>query len=182
MDHLICASLSHSHYEVGMLKVRVWSFKEYVILIKDSYSNNTCYDVYFKPSKNVVIQIPHAISSRPSLLCHTLSPVETMRTDDAAEFKSGYFVYLYGERSIRQKFTTTSSPQFNGVMKELISMIESKRKIVLIQAKRMFAGMGIPLSDFLWAAQVFRACYALDLATTQANLKYKSPCAMLVLL
>ena len=41
----------------------------------------------------------------------TPSPVETVRTDDAAEFKSGYFADLCKKRGIRQEFTTTNSPQ-----------------------------------------------------------------------
>ena len=45
----------------------------------------------------------------------TPSPVETVRTDDAAEFKSGYFADLCRERGIRQEFTTANSPPFNGV-------------------------------------------------------------------
>ena len=78
-----------------------------------------------------------------------------MRTDDAAEFKSGYFADLLRERGIRQEFTTANSSQFDGVAERGIAMIESTGKTALIKAKRMFSGMGIPLSDSLWAAQAF---------------------------
>ena len=37
-------------------------------------------------------------------------PVETVRTDDAAEFKGGAFAELCRERGIRQEFTTADSP------------------------------------------------------------------------
>ena len=75
----------------------------------------------------------------------TPSPVETVRTDDATEFRSGYFADLCRERGIRQEFTTANSPQFSG--------------------------MGIPLSDSLWAAQAYWACNALKLTATKANPK-----------
>ena len=85
----------------------------------------------------------------------TPSPVETVRTGDAAEFKSVYLVDLCRERGIRQEFTTANSPQFNGVAERGTAMIESTGKAALIQAKCMFSGMGIPLSDSLWSAQAF---------------------------
>ena len=108
----------------------------------------------------------------------TPSPVETVRTDDAAEFKSGYFADLCRERGIRQEFTTANSPQFNGVAERGIAMIESTGKAALIQAKCMFSGMGIPLSDSLWAAQAYWACNALNFTATKANPKCKSPYEM----
>ena len=77
----------------------------------------------------------------------TPSPVETVRIDDATEFKSGYFADLCRERSIRQEFTTANSTQFNDVAERGIAMIESTVKAALIQAKCMFSGMGIPLSN-----------------------------------
>ena len=87
----------------------------------------------------------HRFSGNPS-------PVESVRTDDAAESKSGYFADLCRERGIRQEFTTANSPQFNGVAEKGIAMIESTGKAALVQAKCMFSGMGIPLSYSLWAA------------------------------
>ena len=108
----------------------------------------------------------------------TPSPVETVRTDDGAEFKSGYFADLCRERGIRQEFTTANSPQFNGVAERGIAMVESTGKAALIQTKCMFSGMGIPLSDSLWAAQAYWACNALDFTATKANPKCKSPYEM----
>ena len=97
------------------------------------------------------------------------SPVETVRTDDAAEFKSGYFADLCRERDIRQEFTTANSTQLNGVTERGIAMIESTGKAALIQAKCVFSGMGIPLSDSLWATQAYWACNALNFTATKAN-------------
>ena len=42
----------------------------------------------------------------------------------------------------------------------------------------MFSGMGIPLSDSLWAAQAYWACNALHFTATKANPKRKSPYEM----
>ena len=70
-------------------------------------------------------------------------------------------------------FTTANSPQFNGVVERGIAMIESTGKAALIQAKCMFSGMGIPLSDSLWAAQAYWAYNALNFTATKANAKCK---------
>ena len=101
-----------------------------------------------------------------------------MHTDDAAEFESGYFADLCRERGIRQEFTTANSSQFNGVAERGIDMIESTGKAALTQVKRMFSGMGILLSDSLWAAQACWACNALNFTATKANPKCKSPYEM----
>ena len=79
-------------------------------------------------------------------------PVETVRTDDAAEFKGGAFADLCRERGIRQEFTTADSSQFNGVAERGIVMIESAGKVTIIQAGLSFPGMRIPSGNSLWAA------------------------------
>ena len=133
--------------------------------------------MYFMRSKSEVSKYfkqylaDHRFSGTPS-------PVETVRTDDAAEFKSGYFADLCRERGIRQEFTTANSPQFNGVAERGIAMIESTGKAASIQAKCMFSGMGILLSGSLWAAQACWACNALNFTATKANPKCKSPYEM----
>ena len=101
----------------------------------------------------------------------TTSPVETGPTDDAAESKSGYFPDLCRERGIRQEFTTTNSPQFNGVAERGIAMIDPSGKATSIQAKCIFSGMGIPLRNFMWAAQAYWACHALHFTAIKANPK-----------
>ena len=163
----------------GPKSVRSIGGKEYMLLVKDDFSRFSA--VYFMRSfmrsKNEVSKYfkqylaDHRFSGTPS-------PVETVRTDDAAESKSANFADLCRERGIRQEFTTASSPQFNGVAERGIAMIESTGKAALIQAKCMFSGMGIPLSDSLWAAQAYWACNALNFTATKANLKCKSPYEM----
>ena len=143
----------------GPKSVRSIGGKEYMLLVKDVFFRFS--GAYFIRSKSEVSKYfkqylaDHRFSGAPS-------PVETVRTDDAAEFKSRYFADLCRERGIRQDFTTANSPQFNGVAERGIAMIESTGKAALIQAKCMFSGMGIPLSDSLWAAQTYWACNALN--------------------
>ena len=159
----------------GPKSVRSIGGKEYMLLVKDDFSRFSV--VYFMRSKSEVSKYfkqylaDHRFSGTPS-------PVETVRTDDAAEFKSGYFADLCRERGIRQEFSTANSPQFNGVAERGTAMIESTGKAALIQAKCMFSGMGIPLSDSLWAAQAYWACNALNFTATKANPKCKSPYEM----
>ena len=57
-------------------------------------------------------------------------------------------------------------------------MIESTGKAATNQAKRVFSGMGIPLSGSLWAAQANWDCNALNFTATKANPKCKSPYEM----
>ena len=129
-----------------------------MLLVKDVFSRFSA--VYFMRSKSEVSKyfkqyLPdHRFSGTPS-------PVETVRIDDAAEFKSGYFADLCRGRGIRQEFTAANSPQFNGVAERGTAMIES-------------TGMGIPLSDSLWAAQAYWACNALNFTATKANPNCKS--------
>ena len=104
--------------------------------------------MYFMRSKSEVSKYfkqylaDHRFSGTPYL-------VKTVRTDDAAEFKSGYFADLCRERGIRQEFTTANSPQFTGAVERGVAMIESTRKAASIQAKYMFSDMDIALSDSL---------------------------------
>ena len=91
----------------GQKSVQSMGGKEYIFFkVKDCLSR--FFAVYFMRSKSEVSkyskQYPadHRFSGTPS-------PVETVRTDDAAEFKSGYFADLLRERGIRQEFTTANS-------------------------------------------------------------------------
>ena len=107
----------------GPKSVRSIGGEEHMLLVKDGFSKFSA--VYFMRSNSEVSKYfkqylaDHRFSGTPS-------PLETvLRTDDAAEFRSGYFANLCRERGIRQEFTTANSPQFNGVTERGIAMIES---------------------------------------------------------
>ena len=95
-----------------------------MLMIRDDFTR--CNAVYFMRSKDeVCFQILQTVPCRlpfTGVPC----PVETVHTDDAAEFKGGAFADLCRERGIRQEFTTADSPQFNGVAERGIAMIESE--------------------------------------------------------
>ena len=57
-------------------------------------------------------------------------------------------------------------------------MRESTGKVASIQANHMFSGMGVPLSDSLWAVQGYWACNALNFPAIKPNPKCKSPYEM----
>ena len=103
------------------------------------------------------------------------SPVEAVRTDDAAEFKGGAFADLCRERGIRQEFTSADSPQFNGVAGRGIALIESAGKAAAIQIGIMFPSMGVPSRDSLWAAQAYWACHGLNSTATTSNAQCMTP-------
>ena len=95
-------------------------------------------------------------------------PVETVRTDGAANFKGGAFADIYQERGIRQEFTSADSPQFNGVAERRIGMIEPAGKTSIIQAGLNFPGMATPSDNSLWAA-AYWACHALNSTAPTSN-------------
>ena len=129
-----------------------------MLMIRDDFTRSNA--VYFMRSKNEISRY-----FRQYLADYRFTgvpcPVETVRTDDAAELKGGAFADLCRERVIRQEFTTADSPQCNGVAERGIAMIESAGKAAIIQAGLNFRGMGIPSGNSLWAAQAYWACHAI---------------------
>ena len=115
--------------------------KKYMLMIRDDFTRFNA--VYFMRSKDEVSRyfrqylVDYRVTGVPC-------PVETVRTDDVAEFKGGAFADLCRERDIRQEFTTADSPRFNGEVERGIAMIESAGKAAIIQASLNFRGMGIP--------------------------------------
>ena len=120
--------------------------KKYMLMIRDDFIGFNA--IYFMHNKDEVSRY-----FRQYLADYRFTgvpcPVETVRTDDAAEFKGGVFTDLCRERGIRQEFATADSPQFNGVAERGIAMIESAGKAAIIQAGLNFRGMRIPSGNSL---------------------------------
>ena len=77
-------------------------------------------------------------------------PVETVYTDDAAEFKGGVLADLCRKRGIRQEeFPSADSPQFSGAAGRRIAMIEPAGKAAIIQTGVSFPGMEISSGNVL---------------------------------
>ena len=149
--------------------------KEYMLMIRDDFTRFNA--VYSMLSKNKVSRY-----FRQYLADYRFTgvpcPVETVRTDDAAEFKGGAFADLCRKRGIRQEFNTADSPQFNGAAERGIKMIESAGKAAFITAGLNFRGMGIPSGNFLWAAQTYWACHAPNSTATTSNPRCMTPYEM----
>ena len=62
-----------------------------------------------------------------------------MRSDDAAEFKSGCFTGLIRKRNIPNEDTTANSHQLNGIEGRGDAMIESPGKVASFQLNRVFS-------------------------------------------
>ena len=97
------------------------------------------------------------------------SPVDVVRTDDAAEFKVGAFADLCP----RTRYQTRVHHCKHG-----IALIESAGKAAAIQASIMFPSKGVPSGDSLWAAQAHWACHALNSTATSSNPQCKTPYEM----
>ena len=93
---------------------------KYMLMIRDDFTRSNA--VYFMRSKGEASRY-----LRQYLADYRFTgvpcPVETVRTDDAAEFEGGAFADLCRERGNKQEFTTADSPQFNGVAERGIAMI-----------------------------------------------------------
>ena len=149
--------------------------KTYMLMIRDDFTRFNA--VYFMRSKDEVSRY-----FRQYLADYRFTgvpcPVETVRTDDAAEFKGGAFADICRERRIRQEFTTADSPQFNGVAERGIAMIESAGKAVIIHAGLNFPGMGITSGNSLWTTQAYWACHTLNSTAITSNPRYMTPYEM----
>ena len=146
-----------------------------MLMIRDDFTRFNA--VYFMRSKDEVSRYFRQYFA-DSCFTGVPCPVETVRTDDAAEFKVGAFAVLCREQGIRQEFTTADSPQFNGAAERGIAMIESAGKAAIIQAGLNFRGMGIPFGNSLWGAQAYWACHALNSTATTSNSRFMAPYEM----
>ena len=102
-------------------------------MIRDDFTINRFNALYFDRNKD---EVPRYL--RQYLEDYRFTgvpcPVETVRTNDAAEVKGGAFTDLCQERDIRQEFTTADSPRLNGVAERRIAMVESAVKAAIIPA------------------------------------------------
>ena len=152
----------------------IWG-KKYMLMIRNSFTRFNA--VYFMRSKDEVSRYfrrylaDYRFAGAPC-------PVETVRNDDAAEFKSGTFADLCRERGIKQEFTTADSPHFISVAERGIAIIESAGKTAIIQAGLNFPGMGIPSDNSLWAAQAYWVCHALNSTAITSNPRRMTPYEM----
>ena len=94
--------------------------KRYTLIVRDDFSR--CTWVYFMRHKL------DAAEMFEQFLVYTRadgvpSKVVIVRTDGGGEFRGGKFGGLCRSRDTKQKFTTTDSPQFNGVAERALGLI-----------------------------------------------------------
>ena len=104
------------------------------------------------------------------------SDVETLRSDDGREFLEGAFGALCRKYNLTQEFTSASSPQFNGVAKRALGLIEAAALAAKIQASILFPNVELPSSsDYLWTEAMSWACHTFNCSATTSNPESKSP-------
>ena len=101
--------------------------------------------------------------------------VEVARSDGGGEFTKGAFGALRTAEKIRQEFTTTDSPQYNGVAERQNAIIEAAGLAGRIQAAAKYPNEVLPRGESLWAEQAHWACHALNCMASSANHGFKSP-------
>ena len=67
-----------------------------------------------------------------------------IRSDPGGEFSQGKFGKLCRERNIKQKFTTTNIPEYNGDARRGLPLIEFASLATRIQATELFLGFSVP--------------------------------------
>ena len=98
-----------------------------------------------------------------------------IRPDDGDEFSEMKFGKPCRERNIKQEFTTAGSPEYNGVARRGLALIESAALAARIQACELFAGFSLPDGPSLWAEAMNWACGAYNRTATVGNSRSRSP-------
>ena len=100
---------------------------------------------------------------------------EVVRSDVGGEFYEGGFGSICQREKIRQEFTTSDTPEYNGVAERQIGIIESAGFAAKIQASVMYPSEDFPRGDNMWAEQAHWACEPINHTSTSANPGFKSP-------
>ena len=144
--------------------------KRYTRIVRDDHTRSTC--VYFLAKKS------DAASASESFLAEvradgTPSAIICVRSDNGGELFEGEFGTLCRKRGIKQEFTPSDSPKYNGVAERALALISDTALATRIQAPVLYPGA--PSYTSVWAEAVSRACNALNRTTTKVNPGNKSP-------
>ena len=159
----------------GKKHVKSIGGNKYPMIVKDDYSRYTW--MYFISHKCDAADTFAKFSSDLRLE-GIPSKVVVIRSDDGGEFSEGKFGKLCRERNIKQEFTTADSPEYNGVAKRGLALIESAALAARIQASELFPGFNVPEGPSLWAEAINWACDAYNHAATVGNSRNRSPYEM----
>ena len=106
----------------------------------------------------------------------TPSAVTAVRSGNGGAFFGGEFGELCHKRGIKQEFTPTDSPKYNGVAKRALALINDAALATRIQAPVLYTDA--PAYPSLWAEAVTWGCHVLNHTATTANPGEKSPYEM----
>ena len=87
------------------------------------------------------------------------SDVEIVRSEDGGDFVERAFGALCRKYNTTEKFTSASSPQFNGVAERALGLIDAAAFAARIQAPILFPNVELPSSDSLLAEAMSWACH-----------------------
>ena len=121
----------------GPKSVKSTGGKEYMMIKRDDFSRFT--KVFFLRNKDET-----ATYFAKYLAEIALRKVEVVRSDGGGEFSKGAFGALCTTEKIRQEFTTTDSPQYNGVAERQIAIIEAAGLAARVQAEAKCPNEGFP--------------------------------------
>ena len=99
-------------------------------------------------------------------------------TDDALELKAGKFDEILRKLHIKRYFTSTITPQLNGVAECGLTLIDKVAKASAYLAKVSFVGMDLPPMDRLWTDNHHNACDVLNCSATKSNKGMTTPYEM----
>ncbi|GJV91430.1 putative ribonuclease H-like domain-containing protein [Tanacetum coccineum] len=130
----------------GPMRVASINEKKYILMIVDDYSRYTW--VYFLHSKDETLEIIKKFIAQAQL--NYKAKVCKIRTDNGTEFKNATLKAHYEKLDIMQQFSTSRTPQQNGVFE--------RRNRTLVEAARTMLIFS-QLREFIWAEAVATACF-----------------------
>ena len=149
--------------------------KRYVMIVKDDFSRFAWLYFLSRKSEAAVCFKRFLTSVRAD---GVPSEVQIVRSDNGEEFFGGDFQQVCVDFMIRQEFTPSYSPEFNGVAERGLGIIDAAAMAARIQAGAIFSHVQLPPTDPLWAEAMNWACEALNRTATTANPESKSPYEM----
>ena len=146
--------------------------KKYSIIFRDDATRMSW--IYFMRKKS---ESPNALDQ---FLADTREhgPPKINLTDDAPQLKAGKIDEIYRKLHIKREFTSTNTPQLNGVAERGLTLIEKVAKASAYQSKVSFVGMDLPPMDRLWTDNHHNACDALNRSATKSNKGMTTPYEM----
>ncbi|GJS80894.1 retrovirus-related pol polyprotein from transposon TNT 1-94 [Tanacetum coccineum] len=130
----------------GPMRVASVNGKKYILVIVDNFSRFTW--VYFLRSKDETPEIIKKFIAQAQL--NYKAKVCKIRTDNGTEFKNATLKAHYEKLGIMQQFSTTRTPQQNGVVEICNHTLVEAARTMLIFSR---------LPEFLWAEAVATACF-----------------------